>query len=44
MLPNLKKFGFEFEECESRVSYSIYHENKPIKLTEEMTKTLEYLL
>ncbi|WP_019125884.1 hypothetical protein [Peptoniphilus grossensis] len=44
MLPNLKRFGFEFEECENRVSYSIYHENKPIKLTEEMTKTLEYLL
>ena len=44
MLPNLKRFGFEFEECESRVSYSIHHENKPIKLTEEMTKTLEYLL
>ena len=44
MLPNLKRFGFEFEDCKDKVSYSIYHENKPLKLTEEMTKTLEYLL
>lgn len=36
--------GFEFENCKNKVSYSIYHENKPIKLTEEMTKNLEYLL
>ena len=44
MLPNLKRFGFEFEDCKDKVYYSIYHENKPLKLTEEMTKTLEYLL
>lgn len=41
---NLKKFGFEFEECEKKVSYSIKHEDKPLKLSEEMTKNLEYLL
>ena len=44
MPANLKRFGFEFETCKDKVSYSIYHENTPIKLTEEMTKTLEYLL
>lgn len=41
---NLKKFGFEFEDCEKKVSYSIKHEDKPLKLSEEMTKNLEYLL
>lgn len=41
---NLKKFGFEFEECEKKVSYSIKHYDKPLKLSEEMTKNLEYLL
>lgn len=41
---NLKKFGFEFEECEKKVSYSIKHDDKPLKLSEEMTKNLEYLL
>lgn len=41
---NLKKFGFEFETCEEKVAYSIKHEDKPLKLSEEMTKTLEYLL
>ena len=44
MPANLKKFGFEFEECEKKVSYSIKHEDKPLKLSEEMTKNLEYLL
>lgn len=41
---NLKKFGFQFEDCEKKVSYSIKHEDKPLKLSEEMTKNLEYLL
>lgn len=41
---NLKKFGFEFEDCEKKVSYSIKHDDKPLKLSEEMTKNLEYLL
>lgn len=41
---NLKKFGFEFEECEKKVAYSIKHDDKPLKLSEEMTKNLEYLL
>lgn len=41
---NLKKFGFEFEDCEKKVDYSIKHEDKPLKLSEEMTKNLEYLL
>lgn len=41
---NLKKFGFEFEDCEEKVAYSIKHEDKPLKLSEEMTKNLEYLL
>lgn len=41
---NLKKFGFEFEDCENKVAYSIKHEDKPLKLSEEMTKNLEYLL
>lgn len=41
---NLKKFGFEFEECENKVAYSIKHDDKPLKLSEEMTKNLEYLL
>ena len=44
MSGKLKISGFEFENCKNKVSYSIYHENKPIKLTEEMTKNLEYLL
>lgn len=41
---NLKKFGFEFEDCEEKVAYSIKHDDKPLKLSEEMTKNLEYLL
>lgn len=41
---NLKKFGFEFEECENKVAYSIKHDDKPLKLSEKMTKNLEYLL
>ncbi len=41
---NLKKFGFEFEDCEKKVYYSIKHDDKPLKLSEEMTKNLEYLL
>ncbi|MFR8743867.1 MAG: restriction endonuclease [Peptoniphilus sp.] len=41
---NLKKFGFEFEDCEKKVSYSIKHDDKPLKLSEEMTNNLEYLL
>lgn len=41
---NLKKFCFEFEECEKNVAYSIKHDDKPLKLSEEMTKNLEYLL
>lgn len=41
---NLKKFGFEFENCKKKVPYSIEHEKKPLDLTREMTKTLEYLL
>ncbi|WP_019138601.1 restriction endonuclease [Peptoniphilus timonensis] len=44
MSGKLKIPGFEFENCKNKVSYSIYHENKPIRLTEEMTKNLEYLL
>lgn len=44
MPANLKKFGFEFEDCEKKVSYSIKHDDKPLKLSEEMTKNLEYLL
>ena len=41
---NLKKFGFEFENCKRKVPYSIEHEKKPLDLTKEMTKNLEYLL
>ena len=41
---NLKKFGFQFEECDEKVAYSIKHDDKPLKLSEEMTKNLEYLL
>ena len=44
MSGKLKISGFEFENCKNKVSYSIYHKNKPLKLTEEMTKNLEYLL
>lgn len=41
---NLKKFGFEFENCKRKVPYSIEHKKKPLDLTREMTKNLEYLL
>lgn len=41
---NLKKFGFEFENCKRKVPYSIEHKKKPLDLTKEMTKNLEYLL
>lgn len=41
---DLKRFGFEFEQCKNRVPYSIKHKNRPLKLSEDMTKTLEYLL
>lgn len=44
MLPDLKKFGFEFEDCKNKKSYSIYYKEKPIALNAETTKTLEYLL
>lgn len=44
MLPNLKRFGFEYEVCDDKTEYSIYHKEKPIKLNEEMTKAIEYLL
>lgn len=40
----LKKFGFEFENCKRKVPYSIEHKKKPLDLTREMTKNLEYLL
>ena len=41
---NLKKFGFEFENCKKKVPYTIEHKKKPLDLTREMTKNLEYLL
>ena len=41
---NLKRFGFEFENCNKKVPYTIEHEKKPLDLTREMTKNLEYLL
>lgn len=44
MSVNLKKFGFEFENCKKKVPYTIEHEKKPLDLTKEMTKNLEYLL
>lgn len=44
MLPNLKRFGFEFEDCNDKKAYSIYHKDKPLKLSSDMTKILEYLL
>lgn len=43
---NLKRFGFEFEfeNCKKKVPYTIEHKKKPLDLTREMTKNLEYLL
>ena len=41
---NLKRFGFEFENCKKKVPYTIEHKKKPLDLTKEMTKNLEYLL
>ncbi|MET3616707.1 hypothetical protein ABID14_000327 [Peptoniphilus olsenii] len=43
-LPNLSQFGFEFEKCQNKKEYSIYHKEIPLELSEEMTKILEYLL
>ncbi|MGI5948884.1 restriction endonuclease [Peptoniphilus sp.] len=40
----LSKRGFEFDECELKVKYSIYHTDIPLDLSYEMMKVLEYLL
>ncbi|MDO5755718.1 MAG: restriction endonuclease, partial [Tissierellia bacterium] len=40
----IKKRGFVFDDCQKKVSYSIYHQEKPLPLSDEMMTIIEYLL
>lgn len=43
-LPDLSFTGFEYDTCDNKIDYSIEHNPKPIELSYEMTKIIEYLL
>lgn len=43
-LPDLSFTGFEYDTCDKKIDYSIEHSPKPIELSFEMTKIIEYLL
>lgn len=43
-LPDLSFAGFEYDHCDKKIKYSILHQTKPIELSREMTKIIEYLL
>lgn len=43
-MKNLKIKGFEFESCKEKIPYSLIHDSKPIRLSDEMTMSLELLL
>lgn len=42
-LPDISFSGFEYDHCSNPVEYSIHHK-KPLELSPEMTKMIEYLL
>lgn len=42
-LPDISFSGFEYDRCTNPIKYSIHHE-KPLELSPEMTKIIEYLL